>query len=764
MLTIVAFGTSAELSMLEVNKSNTIHLLVMAPFPDSQNPRPPAFSDGHSLIPAVLLAMDHINMKQDILSNHTLKAVIGSSGCEQVPKTALSFIPNVSGKNITKPLAVIGPTCSESSVYVASLCGKDRLNLVQTVIGTTPELDEHVHRFPNTFGMVSSTRSYANLLANLAECNNWTNVSIIYEPRQYFLQTLQAITNILNHRNINVSYTGSITLSPLNIPLTTASHERQHTRIIVVLASRKPAQSLACMASALDFTFPNYQFIFINRKLDEFLIQTDFRISIEKNGEPNEFDCNEENIRNGLEGSVLLRYSLRNSDESAYTISGRTVREVSDDYSSKIKQMCSREMHENALFSPPGEIEKVRYSDFVENFCLTKNQTEESIFAYPYYDATWAIALSLHNILTTTDHNLSSSESTTLLHNEMHQISFQGVSTYVQFDNESGHLSNSIDIFHIKSDLVTKITNHNGSRLTCYQNLSALFISNTFPVEYEAISIYSIVIGTVLILLSATLTGILHILHTVYRKHHSVKARSPLLNHFIFAGCYTFILSVILDTVALTLLSSAETGSLIVCNITFFLNNLGYDLIFGTLCVKMWRLYNIFVQTFKKQRLLSNPILVLYVMIIILTCIFFHLWMIAYRMQATHMETEVVESEEGYVQMTRITCQFKSIGYIFIPIVYHIVLTIATLTLCILNRNIQFRDFKNSRGILVLSYLLGMTWVIERTLWIVYTNDRKDIIYLLHTVASTCTVFLCHWLLIIPVTLQAMVTHYHLPH
>lgn len=740
------------LSMLTSASTRGFHLLVMAPFPDPQNP--PAFSAGHSLIPGVLLAMDHLSLKQDILPNHTLDVVIGMSGCEQVEKTALSLIPNLIGE---KPLAMIGPICSESSVYVANLCEKTRLNLVQTVLGTTPELDYHN---PNTFGMISSTRSYANLLVELALCNKWSGVSILYESRPYFLQTLEVLMEELDRHNISISYTRNIILSPLTIPLTTAS---KHTRIIIVLASRRAAQSLACLAAGLDFTFPNYQFIFINRKLEEFVPQTDFKIhtTLEGNREMREFDCSKENIRNGIEGSVLLRYSLLHSDQDAYTVSGKTVSEVRDEYKMKVHEACSKSATENSNTSIflPEKMNLVRYSEFQENYCSTQNQVASfDEFAYPYYDAIWAVAVSLHNILTRNDTTqeelMHPNEMTYLLQKEMSQISFQGVSAQIKFDN-SGRIRNTIDIFHINSNL-TKI---NKSALPCDGKIHGLFISNTFPVSYETISTYSMVIGVLLVVGTSMLTVLLHILHFVYRKHHSIKARSPLLNHFIFVGCYVYVLSVILNTVAFTELSGSEKGSCTICNLTFFLNNLGYDMIFGTLCVKMWRLYRIFMQTFKKQQFLSNAVLVLYVLAIILMCMVFHLWMIAFNMQTTPEETEVLATKKGYVQRKRIICQFESIGYTFIPAVYHIILTVSTLTLCILTRNIRLKDFRNSRGILALAYLLAMIWAIEQTIWVVYANDKKDIIYLLHTVASTSTVVLCHVLLTIPVTIRAVVHH-----
>ena len=721
---------------------NYICLLALAPFPDSQNP--PAFSDGFSLIPAVLLAIEHINQQQDILPNHTLQAIIGDSGCEQIPKAALAFIPGLTKRNM-KPVAVIGPSCSESSLYVANLGNGNHFNIIQTAFGTTPELDNHAI-FSNTFGLISSTRLYANILANLAKCNNWTRVSILYEPRQYFIDTLKVIEDTFEDMKINISFTGNIVVSPLTIPLTTASHHLQGTRIIIILASSNLARSVACMASALHFTFPSYQFIYINRRLQDFLIPT-LSLAIEKN---EEYECSRENIKRGLHRSVLLRYSLH-MDNLGPTPSGRTVAQVVEEYSMKIKGLCSRENNSGNLFLDGDESV---YSDKVEEYCSAGNRTlQESIFAYPYYDAVWAIALSLNNTLNTVHGDLNKNSS--ILQNEMYNLNFQGVSTYVTFNKKTGHVNNNVDLLQVKSDNSTIRTTSNNGSIICHDNLrELLFINDTFPIQYETLNGYSAATGIVLITTLTIMTAFLHILNIAHRRYPKIKASSPLLNHFIFAGCYAIILSILLETIDLSSQSS------LACNFSFYLSNLSYDLIFGTLCVKLWRLYNIFKHTFEKQRLLSNYALVTYINIIIVLNGVFHLWMIKYNKEITVLFTEVIETENGHVQMASITCQFQNLGYLFIPSVFHTLLTFATLVLCILNRNIKFKDFRNSRKIIILAYFLAILWCLTGTMIIIYMT-ASNITYLLYIMASSCTVMFCHIFLIFPITFPIQVCHTH---
>ena len=722
-----------------VYSSTDINILVLVPFPDSDNT--PAYSGGFSLIPSILLAVNHINKQQDMLLNHTLKVIIGDSACELIPKTTLSYIPHLTSK-INKPLAVIGPTCSESSAYVANLSQRERFDTIQAFIGTTPTLDNHA-KLPNSFGLVESTQIFGKVLVRLAKCNNWTRVSIIYEPRNYFLDTLDVIREALADHKINISYEGRVIQPLLALPLIKANYQTQGTRIIIVLVSGNLAGPLACLANGLNFTFPNHQFIFINRKKSDFLMKTDFKINL---GDGEMYNCTTANIVNGLNMTVLLRYSLLAPEESK-TVSRRTVGEIRIEYNNNI---CSQENFyiTNTSFS-------YNYYGEVQRYCSENYSIEESIFAYPYYDGVWAIAVGLNNTLSYLANRSSSitpilsstPDITNLLRNEMNKVSFQGVSTYIDFDENTGHVGNSVDIFQVQSSEV---------KINC--NDSRSFIPDHFFIQNEILNIYLTAVGVALITISMVLTLVLHILQTAYRKHHQIKASSPILNQFIFAGCYVIVCSVILTTVQSTILQrSSLTSNVVTCNFSYYLRNLGYDIIFGTVCVKLWRIYNIFKRTFEKQRLMYNRTLVVGIIAIITTSSAFHLWMVKYNIQAKRVLSGIIQSNEEYIQIDRIQCQFDDIGYTLIPYVFHIVLTVTALVLSILTRDIKYKEFRSSRSTIILAYVLAFTWSVIETLIFIYTN-KFVIVYLLHLTASISTLFLCHALLILPITVSALHT------
>ena len=60
---------------------------------------------------------------------------------------------------------------------------------------------------------------------------------------------------------------------------------------------------------------------------------------------------------------------------------------------------------------------------------------------------------------------------------------------------------------------------------------------------------------------------------------------------------------------------------------------------------------------------------------------------------------------------------------------------------------------------MILAYLLTILWSVVGTLIIIYMM-ASDIVYLLFIVASSCTVFLCHALLMFPTALSILFVHH----
>ena len=90
---------------------------------------------------------------------------------------------------------------------------------------------------------------------------------------------------------------------------------------------------------------------------------------------------------------------------------------------------------------------------------------------------------------------------------------------------------------------------------------------------------------------------LLHILSMIKRKHPSIKAATPLLNHFIFFVCYIWTAASILYILIVKTLNYGDDRAYANCchAIWVWLIPIGMTLTIGTLFTKTWRIYKIFV-------------------------------------------------------------------------------------------------------------------------------------------------------------------------
>ena len=90
-----------------------LNIVVLAPLPDRDYD--PAFDQGHSLIPAVQLAVEQINNRTDILPGFYLNIQLRDSGCDKATKTAVSVVSVLRNLLVLRngPLGIIGPAKNE---------------------------------------------------------------------------------------------------------------------------------------------------------------------------------------------------------------------------------------------------------------------------------------------------------------------------------------------------------------------------------------------------------------------------------------------------------------------------------------------------------------------------------------------------------------------------------------------------------------------------------------------------------------------------
>ena len=172
------------LTEANVNDKVTLHFLVMAPYPDCP-PLKPSWEVGPSLIPAAMVAKDHINRREDILKDYSIELIVDDSGCDITSKGINSIIYHLfySGKNV---VGIIGPGCSEATLVTAPLMSNKRLSLIQIApTASSPQLTDTT-LFPNTFRPIASSFGFISMYLEIIKQKNYQQVGALFEVSSSF--------------------------------------------------------------------------------------------------------------------------------------------------------------------------------------------------------------------------------------------------------------------------------------------------------------------------------------------------------------------------------------------------------------------------------------------------------------------------------------------------------------------------------------------------------------------------------------------------
>ena len=743
----ICLTLSVQVSAEESNRNvSVLHLLVLVPLPAS-NPDPkltPAFDRGHSIIPAVQLAVEQINKRQDLLPDHTLQITIGDSGCDKTSRTAVALVDKLFYGNTTEGIqalqdkqvaGIVGPSCSEASIFLVK--SLQRTGILQLYSGNTPVLSTSNPLHKYSFGMISSSKVYIDTLLRIAEESNWDwkNVAILYESsRNYQRDTFREFLKRIE--GAQMGYISPI-ISPFFVPL--AEIKRLNIRIVIALTGGQAARQLACLAGHLDFTYPVHQIIYTDRVVNNFLNKTDFNFTL--SGNEAMYLCNKQYILRGLNGSVFMRYSLDTLNENLNTESGYSIKEVRDDYQKMLMK------YQKSL---PG------------NMTLRRN-----VYAYPYYDATWALALSINKTMnlmgsTSLDFGYEVSESSEMLRLVMANISFQGVSVNVNFSNER-HVTNDVDLFQAVGNRQIKRGYWNGTRNAIVTSNASvtLFIDDEFLIDYTKIHPALVGVGVTAIFITLIFVIVLQISNILMHKDPAIKSNSPRLNHFIFLGCYLYMVSVLFITIDMgfpnVLINTTLLGPT-VCNIIPFSTILAQSLIIGTIIVKLWRIYSIFKRTFHFQRFLDDKWLATFVISnAALSIILYAPILIWSPFNVDIIETNIIQDNKGDIsplpiEVRTVSCYHLHVPWFILPPVTHQVLALMlAMMLATLNRKVKHKYFHDTGYINMLVYILAVTVGIGGSVLFILQVLRINInaFYVVYIVLLLFNVYACLLLLVV---------------
>ena len=565
----------------ETADKETFYLLTLLPYHTPFASSNPSWGGGDNVRPAIDLAADQINKREDILGNYSLETVHLKDGCDE-HLTSITFTNFVQGwydaKRKKNLVALLGPGCSSSTIALAPLVQHPDIDVVSVHDAGSPSLSNR-SQYGNLLGALGTTRSFIESFLYLVSISKWTKIAVLFDDsRQYFINSKRLMLEQLNqhHKDVSVDYISPV--SDTHIPLEDIQQLR--LRVVFIFAPISLAEKILCLARSRGMFFRSYQYIFMSARLDNFIKSVSFIYRRKL------YNCSLEDLRKTLIESFLVYYNLVPASDL---------------------ELLANVTYDEYLLA---------YADYRENYTnLTGRDSVESYWANNLYDAVWAWALVLDGLTKENKKlNLESESITDLVLEKFYEVDFGGMSGRVAFDNSTGFVKREVIVSQAKdnSSYFVSFVNASGAR-RCNGTESCgsqvVIIEDTFQSKEVRESQGLAVFFLLLTFGQFVVTVVLHITTLYNKKAPSVKASSLKLLNISYVGTYV----IIMGTFLWTLYSAASIDIHLkqyFCQVLWaWTIPVGFSLAFSPIVMKTWRIYRIFKHYLDPGPFISTPYL-----------------------------------------------------------------------------------------------------------------------------------------------------------
>ena len=256
---------------------------------------------------------------------------------------------------------------------------------------------------------------------------------------------------------------------------------------------------------------------------------------------------------------------------------------------------------------------------------------------------------------------------------------------------------------------------YNGSVLQI-DSTKAKFVSEEFL--HAFIGVHPAITGLsfVLVAIFTVYTISLHAIFIIFHNHKSIKAASFETSHFIFSGCYLLLLRAFIIVVGG--LSTWHTKNIqeiqittgIFCNMTEWLNIIGFSLISATLCGTLWRVYRIFHHFNTKRFLISDYTLTAFIVVVVgVNVVILTVWTIVDPLLAKFEQQGIkYNGEDEPVLLVRGSCHCR-LFTLWTFATHSVIILILTcvVILALMNRRISRRYFQTAKLVNLMVYVIS---------------------------------------------------------
>lgn len=641
-----------------------------------------------------------MNEREDLLEENQLQLVFGDSDCHTEDYITIVRALVHSKMNIA---AVIGPGCSSTNMMIGQLVNRRKMALPHLHTSVSPLLKDR-RKYRNSYGLLGTTVPVVEALVALIQQNTWGHISVIVQYQiEFFHSLLLELQEELVKHNTIIQTLPTNEIIPLEAVLGSGN------RIIIAFLESTKLSHLLCLLHHHHIIFPSYQLIVVTQGV---LQATSVR----------EFTCSLTQIVSSAQDlrAVFLDYQLSQANSTTSTNVSLTVLE-----------------YECAV--PPA----------------TKTPPNRGPL---YYDAVWALSFGLNSSMETletdlglqlSDYHYGNENATNIIQKEILSLSFEGLSGHIQFHNKTRFTARHITLYQIENQTFFPIGAYGEQGLVYNRNIK--FIEDTFESVMQTQQVPLALAATVLLITVLVHVSVVttHTLTVSLRHRKSVKASSPLLTQLAYIACYILGAGTVISCLQQVLpLSPSAYCSLYRVEIwTIFT---GYTGLFGTLAVKTWRLYRIFVHVWQpgNRWLLSDLTLGVVVLCLLsLTVVVCVVWTVTDPLSPEE-EQQVAKSEGTPVLLITVSCTSLSYRVWFgVLLGYNTVLLLCTMILAWLTRNIK-RQFFNTNTYFYLVIVVLITG--SPTYSIHMVNPSGKLEFILVTIFLNVTVLVCLVMMFLP--------------
>ena len=224
--------------------------------------------------------------------------------------------------------------------------------------------------------------------------------------------------------------------------------------------------------------------------------------------------------------------------------------------------------------------------------------------------------------------------------------------------------------------------------------------------------------------LAYIMTTVILVLFLYWRNEPEIKATSPYLSLVMFAGCYLLYTAILMRTVHQSFVIGFNAFTAI-RNMDVWFRSIGLNVIFGTLFVRLLRIYHVFRVFQKTSKLWSDQFLFLGVLLICSGILIILIsWTTIDILHLEETQTYIPSAQPPYYRGTR-RCSSRNLGiWVITAHAYNGVIILLVMFLAVQTRHIKRCNFKDTKKVNAYIFTVVAIIAIAVPLWYIFSHTQ----------------------------------------